>query len=240
MTEAPRYLRLAEHFRRLILQGVYATGALLPTEQDICAEQGVSRHTARDALRVLIDEGLVERRQGAGTRVLPRTLKPAFVQNLGGPAELMQYARDARLKVQGSVVRRLTEEEAVLLGETPDWDWLVLDGLRVAGDQTVAVTRLYLAGDYLQLRFDIETFPGAIHELVAQRYGQTIGRATQRITAETLDPKAAQRLVAEPGSAALRTLRRYYGEDHGRLIVASDSLHPADRFVMEMSYSRDG
>jgi len=43
----------------------------------------------------------------------------------------------------------------------------------------------------------------------------------------------------KPGTAALRTLRRYLDEQN-RVIVASDSLHPADRFAYEMTYHRDG
>ena len=70
MARTPRYHVLADGLRKEILSGRYPVGAQLPTELEICRTEGVSRHTARDALRILIDEGLVERRQGAGTKVI--------------------------------------------------------------------------------------------------------------------------------------------------------------------------
>jgi DNA-binding GntR family transcriptional regulator len=66
----PRYIELAEHFTASIHRGEFAIGGLLPTELEICAHFGVSRHTARAALTQLINAGLVSRRAGAGTRVL--------------------------------------------------------------------------------------------------------------------------------------------------------------------------
>ena len=87
MGRIPRYHILADQLRQGIRNGRYPVGALLPTELEICRAEGVSRHTARDALRILIDEGLVERRQGAGTRVVAAERPAAFVQPLGGPQE---------------------------------------------------------------------------------------------------------------------------------------------------------
>ena len=45
-------------------------------------------------------------------------------------------------------------------------------------------------------------------------------------------------LDAEPGSAVLRTMRRYYDKG-GRIIALSDTVHPADRFTYEMTMQRE-
>ena len=59
----PLYRHLAEALRTAIAEGVYQTGDLLPTELELCATHQVSRHTARDALRLLKDEGLIARKR---------------------------------------------------------------------------------------------------------------------------------------------------------------------------------
>lgn len=48
-------------------------GSLLPSEDELCAELGVSRTVVRSALKVLASKGLVKARPKVGTRVCDRT-----------------------------------------------------------------------------------------------------------------------------------------------------------------------
>lgn len=65
----PKYQELAGAVRDKIRSGEYESLGLLPTEDALCRKYQVSRQTVRHALSVLADEGLIERRQGSGTRV---------------------------------------------------------------------------------------------------------------------------------------------------------------------------
>ncbi len=67
---ALKYRLIAEDLRRQILLGSYPPDALLPTEQLLCQSYGASRQTIRAALQTLVEEGLIQRRQGSGSRVL--------------------------------------------------------------------------------------------------------------------------------------------------------------------------
>lgn len=67
--EEPKYLRIANVLRREIADNVYRDGDTLPTEENIRHRFGVSRQTVRQAMALLDDDGLVERRQGSGTFV---------------------------------------------------------------------------------------------------------------------------------------------------------------------------
>lgn len=238
MARQPRYHALADHLRAGIRSGLFPLGSQLPTELEICRAEAVSRHTARDALRILIDEGLVERRQGAGTKVIAIERPSAFVQPLGGPQQLMQYARDVRLEY-GRIARRPVNAVEAAWLHVPDGEvWLVGEGVRRrAGGEVLAITQVYIPEVYSQIEAELPGWSGAIQELIEQRWGVRPERITQQITAQTLGDENARALVAKPGSAALRTLRRYIGE-RDRVIVASDSLHPADRFAYEMTYER--
>lgn len=71
--------QLLLHFRERILNGSLPAGARLPTELEIAQQYNISRGTVRQAMSVLVQEGLLERLPGRGTfvRQLPPSSAPA-------------------------------------------------------------------------------------------------------------------------------------------------------------------
>lgn len=63
-----KYLRLAAELQAEISSGTFAER--LPTEQELAEAYGVSRQTVRQALERLVANGLIEKRQGSGSRIL--------------------------------------------------------------------------------------------------------------------------------------------------------------------------
>ena len=72
--DTPRYRRIASDLRSAIERGEYPPGSRLPGENVLMQDYGVARMTARQALAVLITEGLAVSRKGAG--VFVRTFRP--------------------------------------------------------------------------------------------------------------------------------------------------------------------
>jgi DNA-binding GntR family transcriptional regulator len=68
----PIYLQLAAILRARIRSGDLRPGKLIPSENRLMQEYEVARATARKAVRVLREEGLVYTVQGWGTFVKPR------------------------------------------------------------------------------------------------------------------------------------------------------------------------
>jgi GntR family transcriptional regulator len=235
---APRYRQLAETLRAAIARGDYAVGSQLPPELELAETHGVSRHTARDAIRLLTEAGLIARRRGAGTTVIAAASPSAYVQPLGGVEDLLQYAQTAKLKVLAQRERRLTSDEAARIGGDVERNWLIIDGLRIAGALPLALSRIYVPQPFTGVAGDLGE-GRSVHALLDERFGVAAGRIDQEITAELLSATDAKALKAEAGGAALRTLRRYHGDD-GALILASDSVHPGGRFVYAMTYRREG
>lgn len=67
--QLPRYRELYEQLRRHIEEGVYGPGDLLPSENELCAVNQVTRPTVRRALDLLANEGYIKKRQGLGSVV---------------------------------------------------------------------------------------------------------------------------------------------------------------------------
>ena len=56
--------------RSRIRLGRYPVGELLPTETELMARHSASRQTVREALRILMDQGLIVRRAGLGSVII--------------------------------------------------------------------------------------------------------------------------------------------------------------------------
>ncbi|MGW0653738.1 GntR family transcriptional regulator [Streptomyces umbrinus] len=68
-SELPKYRQIADSLKAAIEAGDYGPGDRLPGESALAAQHGVAVLTARQALKVLRNEGLVETKRGAGARV---------------------------------------------------------------------------------------------------------------------------------------------------------------------------
>lgn len=64
-----RYGKLALALRDRILQGEWAPGEIIPAESTLAQSYGVALGTIRQALSLLVEEGVLQRRHGKGTFV---------------------------------------------------------------------------------------------------------------------------------------------------------------------------
>ncbi|MEG8024873.1 winged helix-turn-helix domain-containing protein [Sphingomonas aurantiaca] len=65
LRQQPRYLQLAQTLINEIEDGRYPIGTLLPTEFDLCDQFGASRFTVREAIKRLVQSGMVSRQAGS-------------------------------------------------------------------------------------------------------------------------------------------------------------------------------
>ncbi|MEA5010102.1 MAG: GntR family transcriptional regulator [Angelakisella sp.] len=64
-----RYEHIFEELQRDIVNKKYSVDSFLPSESEICAAFGVKRGTVRKALDMLVQEGLIEKVPGVGSKV---------------------------------------------------------------------------------------------------------------------------------------------------------------------------
>lgn len=81
MNYLPKYLKLKENIKELITTGQIKPEEKLPTENDLCEEYNISRHTVRKALNILEQEGFVYKKQGIGTFCTKSIKQPTY--NIG-------------------------------------------------------------------------------------------------------------------------------------------------------------
>lgn len=198
--------------RDRILQREYSPGEQLPTELALTAAFGVSRATIRTVLTRLANEGLIIRRQGAGTYVNQRV---GEVNTLGG---LMDYGRlitesghQPSIEPISIMHRGATDEEASLLQLTAGEPVLVLVRLFLADERpfilatNVIPQSLFMGdGDFYNGRLPLLQF-------MQQYCQQTIAYAIYEISPMLADDeKTTQLLNCLPGQLLLRFATTFY------------------------------
>ncbi|MBO3750314.1 GntR family transcriptional regulator [Streptosporangiaceae bacterium NEAU-GS5] len=82
-TPVSRWKQVAEYLKEQILNGTFQAGQLLPSEQQLAEEFGLSRPTIRNAINELKAAGLVEVQRPRGTFVRSPLSRPAHVERRG-------------------------------------------------------------------------------------------------------------------------------------------------------------
>lgn len=75
----PKFAAIVAHTRRKIDSGAWRPGDRAPSENELSATFGVSRMTARRALDQLALDGLIVRRQGAGSFIANNGVRSSFL-----------------------------------------------------------------------------------------------------------------------------------------------------------------
>ncbi len=99
----PLWLQLKHALRDLITFDL-RPGDQIPTEAQLCDAHSLSRVTVRQAITSLVDEGLLERRQGRGTFVL----SPRLAESLGEQEHFLLNGFDAERPESVAVFSRET------------------------------------------------------------------------------------------------------------------------------------
>lgn len=228
---SPRYQQLADALLRDIEGGKYKIGTLLPPELQLCEQHGVSRHTVREAIRRLVDMGLLGRRQGIGTHVKARSGRGRFVATLGSIADLFQYTQRTRLKLIDERVVTADDKLAEMLHCKPGQKWLRFETCRYPRGDAVPIshTEIYVLPAYDAIRDGIEGEGVWVYGLIEKHYGERIVEVQQEVGTALISRRIAKLLRAKSGAPALHVLRYYYGSGE-RLLSVSVNLYPDNRF----------
>ena len=223
--------------RRAIIEGEFPPGAKLPNEESLRDRFSVSRITLREAVRGLIEDGYVVRRQGSGTYV---THGPALRNSLDTNFSYTEYLESTGIRTNKKIIAaRLAmadEETANDLGVAPSTQLVEVRRVRTADKIPAIYSVDSLPMDIVNLSTDRELFKGSLYRLLAER-GHTVDHARTILYPVIADAEIAKLLEVAEGTP-LQHLRQVDFDTKGRAVMRSLEWHVPS--VIELRVYRRG
>ncbi|MFJ4673026.1 GntR family transcriptional regulator [Kitasatospora purpeofusca] len=244
---------IAADLRERITSGELQPGDRLPTMEALADEHGVARQTARQALTILKNEGLVEYKGGRSGTFVRRKPATRLVRARAMERDHLGYYSGANVQhwrpIEGT--RTEIEEEpcpadiAAQLGIDPGTP--VVARRRINGDPDVPTHR-QLTDSWLHPDA-VAAIPvlagdsglGGIYDRIEEWAGQPISWE-EEVSAITPSPAEVKALLLPPGVPLLRIMRTATVKVDGRQLVAevNDIRFSAEVFSIRYPMTRRG
>jgi GntR family transcriptional regulator len=223
--------------RRAIIEGEFPPGSKLPNEETLCTRYNVSRITLREAVRGLIEDGYVIRRQGAGTFV---TSGPTLRNSLDTNFSYTEYLESTGIKVSKKVLdtQRVgaADDVAVDLDLDPDDEVVVIRRVRIAGKKPAIYSIDSLPADIVDPKRDAKAFSQSLYKLLASR-GHDVDHARSILTPAIATSEIAK-ILEIPTGTPLQHMKQVDFDMAGRPVMRSLEWHVPS--VIELRVYRRG
>ena len=226
MKNIPAYSKVYQCLKQQIMDGDYAIGENIPPEPELQIQFDVSRTTIRKAVEMLVQENMLEVRQGKGTRVLDyKTVQSMnFVTSFTESLKNKGYqVRSVEMKID----RMPASPSRALELRLPVGEELVrIRRVQLADEQPAGILVNYVPAALVP---GIEKYTNTFHSFyrfLQDVYGIEIKSSRDIITARVLDQADASLLGVKPGTPAMCDKRITYSANGpisiDRLIALAD------------------
>ncbi|MFE9608180.1 GntR family transcriptional regulator [Streptomyces sp. NPDC006012] len=254
------YEMIADDIRRSIREGLREPGERLPSESELAAHYGRSVPTVQNALRMLNEEGLIDKRHGSGTFVRrPRTRavrdnrrhqwekqrarEPEAERAQTGATEhdtglelrdLVFYAKYQEIKAPPDLADAFGVPEGTVLLERS------YRTRHAAETAPFSLVSSYLVRDVIAANPGLlddgnEPWPGGTQNQL-YTVGIEVDRVEERFTARPPTPEEAEELELPPGTSVI-LLRKTSYDIHDHVVDVTHVTLPGDRTELSFTTS---
>jgi DNA-binding GntR family transcriptional regulator len=206
--EAPQYRKLYEQLRKLIEDGVYRKGDLLPSENELCAANRLTRPTVRRALDMLVNEGFIMRKQGKGSIVQGKPKGIGILSLTGTTSAIGQENLTTQIIVKPHIISWDSAFGFEISENERSVGCIYMERLRLINGVPVFFDITMLPNLNLP-RFTSRTFENrSLFEILRKHYQVQVKGGEQKILAITADDKIRQHFRVGKNHPILRMDRK--------------------------------
>jgi len=224
----PRYVVVADRLRKRIESGEWQAGHILPSLHQLAEAFGVARLTARQAVQILVREGLLESRRGYGTVVTDLAVP---IQTTPLETSLRELGESYR-----SLVPRILEFDGIprpLPGAAAGpARYIYMRRLHSQNERPYCVISLYITQSVFAL--DPEGFrTKAVIPVMLENEAVHIARASQTLGIGAADAEVAS-LLHIPAHAPVANVTRVFTDRDGTILYYAEVIYRGDAIRLEI------
>ncbi|MEK3936359.1 GntR family transcriptional regulator [Sporosarcina sp. FSL W7-1349] len=206
----------------------------IPSERELIENFAVSRSTVREAINLLVIEGILEKRHGIGTFITSRPIND-WPGNLYSTTEIIQMmGMEPGARLIDHYKTKLSEPIASLTGLDEGY---YIKRLRYANHIPMGIERHYYPveiGEKL-LQFDLND--ATMYDLLEKELNIRLGESDQTVTSTLLSEEDIELISKDNQPHALR-VERVIRDNEGAFIEYEDALYRPDLYAIKIKSSR--
>ncbi|MEM8492233.1 MAG: GntR family transcriptional regulator [Pseudomonadota bacterium] len=230
----PLYHQLAQLLRADIDRGLIEINEKIPSETELARKYAIGRPTVRQATDLLVRDGLLERRRGSGTYVLPPSRRIDLFSLAGTSAALKELPVSVEMTLI-SPLREITGPEHLperLVGE-PVYE---LRRLSCIDGEPILLEDIYLSAAVFPGLERIDSPQSSLANIAREHYFLEASSADQTFRIVHADAEHSRHLGVATGTPILGVARSvHFGQQHDA--VYSDIFCLTDRYHFTQTLS---
>jgi GntR family phosphonate transport system transcriptional regulator len=231
-SDRPVYQQIADELRQNIRHDIYQVGDRLPTEMQLAERFGVNRHTLRQAIGLLRQEGVVRVDRGRGTFVVSPVISYPIGKRVRYNDSLKAQGFHPNVKVLQTVEMIATGTIAETLEVQEGSPVLLLERLSLADNQPISLCSSYFPGHRVPAFLQhLSPESVSISMLMKEYYNFDHLRRITRISAQPVKPQDAQ-LMELPLSAPILMVQSVNINQYGEVIEYGITRFRGDRMEL--------
>lgn len=238
-SKVPLHIQLSEIIKDMIDSNQLQQGHYLMSERDICKTQNISRMTVNKAIMNLVNEGLLERRQGKGTFVSYKKQNITYEKILGF-TEIMQSKNK---QVKNKIIKFKLSK-----ADKPIYEKLELDNesdlvfqierIRYVDDEPTILEKIYIPQDMCPGLTEDLVDKNSLYKLYREVYLHKTKKATQIINPVLLNKNECNLLQTDSSTLALKIDRKVFTDDD-KILEYTSSLFITNKHQYEVVLYED-
>lgn len=209
----PLYYQFKKVLKERIQDGTFKVGDQIPTENEFCEALDISRPTIRQALKELINEGLLTRRKPLGTFVSQPKIDSYFFEQLASFTDEMKMLGLTPSTKLLSIQKEEASIEIQQALQLKDDTVLHLSRLRFANGEPMVIVDTYLPYSMF-LNLEQEDFEqNSLYALLESKYHCIIQSVHRTIEATLATDEMAKLLNIPKHSAICTTTTTSYNQN---------------------------
>jgi GntR family transcriptional regulator len=229
-SSVPLYIQIKELLQKQIESGQYTVGSRLPSERELARRHDVSRMTARQALRALVQEGVTYSRIGKGTFVSAPKINQEWQALTSFSEDMRQRGIQPGSRVLSTEIRPAGTEIAACLHLAPGTEIIVLKRVRLADDRPLALEMTHLPHRLCPGLLEQHDFArDSLYEVLRREYGWTLAWADQVIETRLPEKSECCALELDEKTPVLNLTRVTFNEQD-QPVEFVRSVHRGDQY----------